>query len=457
MKRPPLQVPIAVRVGSGIRRLMVRVARWTSDSACSPSATRSRTAAASCSGESRCSRGRCGPRAGSACPTRAARSTARAPLTSCASRSRASCEQFAHPEARFDVGCVYVGRQRRAGLRLGRAGVRARPDARRSASCASAASACSTCTIPLDLGRPRAGAAGRAGERGDRARRRTHWARWCVDLRDFGARNRVMADAVHPTAFGQIAIAERALAVLARDGMQVRVHPHTPDRVRDDALAPAARGRDLRVPRGQAGRRGSRLASVVERQRRQSSGTAPTPWRSVERLGMRRERPSGWRAMALHFEPDVQPAARGRCRIAERAHHAVRAMGRRSGRSPLAGPLRQRRTSARVRGSIARDSSRRSRLRRGPRGPAPDPEPSPINAAVDVRPRSRQRRARQLAVDAAPDPERVLVAQLGREHGGGRVLPRDRAQEAADRGHPDRRVRRRRASPGTARRGASRG
>ena len=33
--------------------------------------------------------------------------------------------------------------------------------------------------------------------------------------------------AVHPTAFGQIAIAERALDVLAGDGMTVRVRPHT--------------------------------------------------------------------------------------------------------------------------------------------------------------------------------------------------------------------------------------
>ena len=48
-----------------------------------------------------------------------------------------------------------------------------------------------------------------------------------LDLRGFGARNRVMADAVHPTAFGQIAIAERALDVLAADGMTVRVRPHT--------------------------------------------------------------------------------------------------------------------------------------------------------------------------------------------------------------------------------------
>ena len=46
-----------------------------------------------------------------------------------------------------------------------------------------------------------------------------------LDLSGFGARNLVMADHVHPTAFGQIAIAERALDVLARDGMEVRVRP----------------------------------------------------------------------------------------------------------------------------------------------------------------------------------------------------------------------------------------
>jgi hypothetical protein len=34
-----------------------------------------------------------------------------------------------------------------------------------------------------------------------------------------------MADRVHPTAFGQIAIAERALAVLQRDGLPARVRP----------------------------------------------------------------------------------------------------------------------------------------------------------------------------------------------------------------------------------------
>ena len=48
-----------------------------------------------------------------------------------------------------------------------------------------------------------------------------------LDLRGFGARNLVMADHVHPTAFGQVAIAERALDVLAAGGMTVRTRPST--------------------------------------------------------------------------------------------------------------------------------------------------------------------------------------------------------------------------------------
>ena len=36
-----------------------------------------------------------------------------------------------------------------------------------------------------------------------------------------------MVDRVHPTAFGQVAIARRALAVLADAGMTVRIDPAT--------------------------------------------------------------------------------------------------------------------------------------------------------------------------------------------------------------------------------------
>ena len=69
-------------------------------------------------------------------------------------------------------------------------------------------------TAPLDLGRPRAGA--KVGELNAtiEAAAAAHDA-LVLDLSVFGARNQVMTDHVHPTAFGQVAIAERALDVLA--------------------------------------------------------------------------------------------------------------------------------------------------------------------------------------------------------------------------------------------------
>jgi lysophospholipase L1-like esterase len=133
--------------------------------------------------------------------------------------------RFAHPDARFDLGCIYIGvndvraldwdpaayeRDLRAALGF----LRERCDR------------VLACTIPVDLGRPRAGA---KVEQANAAISRVagELGALVLDLRDFGARNRVMADAVHPTAFGQIAIAERALDLLAADGMPVRVRPST--------------------------------------------------------------------------------------------------------------------------------------------------------------------------------------------------------------------------------------
>ena len=46
-----------------------------------------------------------------------------------------------------------------------------------------------------------------------------------LDLGPFKARNLLMPDHVHPTAFGQIAIAERALDLLHADGLELRVRP----------------------------------------------------------------------------------------------------------------------------------------------------------------------------------------------------------------------------------------
>jgi lysophospholipase L1-like esterase len=125
--------------------------------------------------------------------------------------------------ARYDLGCLYVGTNdvrapgwdsERFGAQLadGLAFLRERCDR------------VLTLTIPLDLGRPRAGAkveqANHAIEQAAAAQ-----AALVLDLRAFGARNLVMCDHVHPTAFGQIAIAERALTLLARDGMTVRTRP----------------------------------------------------------------------------------------------------------------------------------------------------------------------------------------------------------------------------------------
>ncbi|HKH17017.1 MAG TPA: GDSL-type esterase/lipase family protein [Solirubrobacteraceae bacterium] len=133
-------------------------------------------------------------------------------------------EQFAHPDARFDLGCLYIGVNDVRGPDWDPAAY----ERALHAELAFLRGRCErvlACTLPLDLGRPRAGPkveeANAAIERAAAA----HSA-LVLDLRDFRARNRVMADAVHPTAFGQIAIAERALDVLAADGMEVRVRPH---------------------------------------------------------------------------------------------------------------------------------------------------------------------------------------------------------------------------------------
>ncbi len=136
---------------------------------------------------------------------------------------RAFIDRSARPDARYELGCLYVGVN----------DVRA-PDWDADAFAADfrialrfLAGRCErvlTATAPLDLGRPRAGAS--VGELNDAiVSGADEFGALAVDLRSFGARNLVMSDHVHPTAFGQIAIAERALAVLERDGARVVVPP----------------------------------------------------------------------------------------------------------------------------------------------------------------------------------------------------------------------------------------
>lgn len=132
-------------------------------------------------------------------------------------------QHSASARARYDVGCLYIGvndvrsvdwdPERFAGEhRVALEFVAGRSDRTL------------VLTAPLRLGMPSAGARVRElNARVERAARET--GALVVDLSSLRARNQVMADRIHPTAFGQIAIAERALAVLARDGVPTRVHP----------------------------------------------------------------------------------------------------------------------------------------------------------------------------------------------------------------------------------------
>ncbi len=126
-------------------------------------------------------------------------------------------------EARYDVGCLYIGVNDVRGFDWEPA--RFETDFRRALQfLREHCDRVLTLTVPLDLGRPRAGAKVR-DLNAIIERAASDSGALVLDLRDFGARNLVMTDHVHPTAFGQIAIAERALAVLAADGMPVVARP----------------------------------------------------------------------------------------------------------------------------------------------------------------------------------------------------------------------------------------
>jgi lysophospholipase L1-like esterase len=126
--------------------------------------------------------------------------------------------------ARYDLGCLYVGVNDVRAPDFGEA----RFAGDHLTTLRFLADRCErvlTATIPLDLGRPPAGYVREGNAAIERNARET--GALVLDLRDFGARNLVMADHVHPTALGQVAIAERALDTLAASGMTVRVRPST--------------------------------------------------------------------------------------------------------------------------------------------------------------------------------------------------------------------------------------
>jgi lysophospholipase L1-like esterase len=129
----------------------------------------------------------------------------------------------AHPGSRYELGCLYIG------VNDVRAADWSAAQFERDFAIAVSflVARCErtlTLTVPLDLGRPRAASKVRQCNEiiVDVA---PDLGALLVDLTEFRARNHVMVDHVHPTAFGQIAIAERALAVLERDRVAVGVRP----------------------------------------------------------------------------------------------------------------------------------------------------------------------------------------------------------------------------------------
>lgn len=126
------------------------------------------------------------------------------------------------PGARYAVGCLYAGVNDVRAPNFDASAFEA-AYARVAAFLAERCDRVLLVTLPEDLGRPRA--AGVDAGNAAILRVAADVGALVLDLRAFGARNLVMVDHVHPTAFGQVWIAERALDVLAADGMDVRVRP----------------------------------------------------------------------------------------------------------------------------------------------------------------------------------------------------------------------------------------
>lgn len=135
----------------------------------------------------------------------------------------AAIHRGAASDARYELGCLYVGVNDVRGVDWDRSGFE--PGYREALGfLARRCDRVLAVTAPLDLGRPRAGSKVRDLNAVIERVAAEHGA-LVLDLSAFGARNLVMTDHVHPTAFGQITIAERALELLAADGLRVVVRP----------------------------------------------------------------------------------------------------------------------------------------------------------------------------------------------------------------------------------------
>ena len=135
----------------------------------------------------------------------------------------AARERSAHPDAGYELGALHIGVNDvraldwdpdafAADLRIVLAYLAARCDR------------IVVLTIPLDLGRPRAGAKVEVANAVIEAAAREVGGT-IVDLRGFRGRRVLMSDHVHPTALGQIAIAEKVVEAMKGAGMTAFARP----------------------------------------------------------------------------------------------------------------------------------------------------------------------------------------------------------------------------------------
>ncbi len=135
----------------------------------------------------------------------------------------AATERSAHPDGRYDLGCLHIGANDVRALDWD-AGAFAAHLGPVLDFLAGRCARVVVLTIPLDLGRPRPGVRVEVANAIIESQARRVGAT-IVDLRGFRGRRVLMADHVHPTALGQVAIAERVLDALAAAGMEVLLRP----------------------------------------------------------------------------------------------------------------------------------------------------------------------------------------------------------------------------------------
>jgi lysophospholipase L1-like esterase len=122
----------------------------------------------------------------------------------------------------YDLGCAYLGVNdaRNPAWDAGRFEANLRAVVDRLGACCERTL---TATMPRDLGRPQAG--GREEANAITRRVASETGTVLVALEDLGGWRLVLPDHVHPTALGQLEIAERAAGALAQAGMAVPRRP----------------------------------------------------------------------------------------------------------------------------------------------------------------------------------------------------------------------------------------